>query len=385
MFDRRVIIWIGLFLGIISEQSSAGTWFVEKDGSGDYATIHEAMVACSAGDTIMIGPGRYDDFHPLIAPAWTTEAIVVISKDNLTFIGSGDSTTIIGPTEMYLPGIVPEPMAIASVENIRAKFMNIGVENARNGIYWSHGWVEIDGCRFDGCKDGVYLFNEGGASIIDSDFYSEESLSKGVITFSPCGPVTISGCAFGGAGTNGISINGTSNVSIENCHFSTLDAIVFAGSSGTIGNCTTTEYVGQSVWVTDASQVDFINNKLHGSYTSIYVNGWSIVNGSGNVFSGGEDLATIFITSQSQVTLNNNDIIKSGDYAAKIGQYFYEIVTNDLTNNYWGTSDPDSIEAWIWDYDDDPVTRAYIDYIPFSDIPLPTEKKSLGGVKAMFR
>jgi hypothetical protein len=140
-----------------------------------------------------------------------------------------------------------------------------------------------------------------------------------------------------------------------------------------------------SVESANASQVDIFGSQLHGSFASVYVSGWSNVNGSGNILTGGADLATVFISSQSQVTLNNNDIIKSGDYAAKIGQYFYEIVTNDLSNNYWGTSDPDTIAAWIWDYNDDPVTRAYIDYNPFSGSSVPTEEKSFGSIKAMFR
>jgi hypothetical protein len=338
----------------------------------------------------MIGPGRYDDFHPFTAPAWTTEVIVGVTKDNLTFIGSGDTTTIIGPTEMYLPGITPEPMAIASVEDLRAKFVDIGIENSRNGVYWSYGHLEVEGCRFFGCQDGVVLFNDGGASVVGSSFYSEESLSKGVITFSPCGFVTISGCNFGGAGINetGIALNGTDNVSIQGCHFYSRIAIVFSGSSGDIQYCTTSESVVQSVEIANASQVNLVGNLFHGSYTCIYVKGWSVVSGSGNNFSGGGDHATIFITSQSQVTLNNNDILKSGDYAAEIGQYFYEIVTNDLTNNYWGSSDPDTIASWIWDYNDDPVTRAYIDYIPFSGSSgssVPNESRSFGSIKAMFR
>ncbi len=335
----------------------------------------------------MIGPGRYDDFHPLTAPAWTTEAIVGISKDNLTFIGSGNTTSIIGPTEIYLPGTVPEPMGIASVENLSAKFVDIGIENVDSGLYWGHGRVEVEGCRLEECVNGILLLNEGGAEVRESEFYSEESFAMGIITSSPCGSVTISGCTFGGAGTNeqGIGVNGTDNVSIQNCHFYSKYAVAYSGSSGSIENCTTTEAVAQSVWATIASQVDLVGNQLHGSYASIYVDSWSVVNGSGNIFSGGEDVATIYMSSQSQVTLNGNDILKSGDYAAMTGQYNYEIVTNDLTNNYWGTSDPDSITSWIWDYNDDPVTRAYIDYIPFSDVPLPTEKKSLGDVKAMFR
>lgn len=164
MLTRRVFI-LAIFLSVIGAvPSSARTWFVERDGSGEFASIHNAMIACAAGDTIMIGPGRYDDFHPLVAPAWTSEAIVDVRKNNLTFIGSGNTSTIIGPTVMYLPpGLVPEPepAAVASVENVDARFVDIGFENAYSCIYWSDGRVDIEGCRFDNYHGGMTLFNAG--------------------------------------------------------------------------------------------------------------------------------------------------------------------------------------------------------------------------------
>ena len=386
MWIRRIFLWTVLLLTVGAMPSVARTWYVERDGSGEFANIHNAVYACSAGDTIMIGPGRYEDFHPLVAPAWTREVIVAVTKDNLTFIGSGPATTIIGPTVMYeTPGL--PPMAVASIVDVDAKFLNIGFENAYNCIYWASGRIEIDGCRFEGYNNGVYMFNEGGGVIARSEFNSEESRSHGIGTFSPCGPLTISGCTFSGPGVNenAISINGTQNATIDGCHISSIMGITYAGSSGTISNCTTTDAVDQSVWVTDAGQVEMTGNQFHGNYASLYINGWSVVTGSGNIFTGGTDLATIYIHSQSQVTLNGNHIFKSGDYAAKIGQYFYEIMTNDLTGNYWGSTDPGTVADWIWDYNDDPVTRAYIDFIPIADGLVSTETKSWGDVKAMFR
>ena len=103
------------------------------------------------------------------------------------------------------------------------------------------------------------------------------------------------------------------------------------------------------------------------------------------MFSGGSALATIYITAQSQVSLTGNHIIKAGEYSAKIGQYFYEIMTNDLTGNYWGTANSDSVASWIWDYNDDPVTRAYIDFLPLAEEPLPLESRSWGSLKSMFK
>ena len=75
MMKYAAVVFAGL-IALVPECAQSETWRVEQDGSGDFVTIHDATIACSAGDTIMIGPGRYDDFHPFTAPAWTTEVIV---------------------------------------------------------------------------------------------------------------------------------------------------------------------------------------------------------------------------------------------------------------------------------------------------------------------
>ncbi|PJA76487.1 hypothetical protein CO151_02595, partial [bacterium CG_4_9_14_3_um_filter_65_15] len=53
--------------------------------------------------------------------------------------------------------------------------------------------------------------------------------------------------------------------------------------------------------------------------------------------------------------------------------------------NYWGTADEDSIRNLIRDYTDDVLACDTVDFIPFSGTLVPTEKKSLGGIKALFR
>ena len=61
-----------------------------------------------------------------------------------------------------------------------------------------------------------------------------------------------------------------------------------------------------------------------------------------------------------------------------------------MRNNYWATAEADSISAWIYDgYDeaDDPMfgMKAFVDFEPFSAVPLEKEKPTLGGFKSMFR
>ncbi len=56
-----------------------------------------------------------------------------------------------------------------------------------------------------------------------------------------------------------------------------------------------------------------------------------------------------------------------------------------MTNNWWGTSDPDSIQAWIYDGVDNPDVGGIIDWEPYRNDLVAAEKKSLGDVRAMFR
>ncbi len=387
MFTRIIRICGVLILVAMATPVQARTWYVEKDGSGEFATIHNAMIACSAGDTIMIGPGRYDDFHPFTAPAWTTEAIVGVTKDNLTFIGSGNTSTIIGPTEMYLTGSNPEPMAVVSVDNISASFRDIGIENAYNGLYWAQGGIEVAGCRFDGYREGIYLTNEGGARVSGTNFYSAMPLPDAIVTFSPCGALVVDDCYFSGSYTNeiGVSVNGTEGVSIQNCSFALRNAVTFSGSSGIVFSCTTLEETAQAVWATSGSQVTLTNNQLHGNYAALYVDSNSQVTGTNNIFTGGQQVATIYVSSESTVQLHDNHILKSSDLAVKLQWFFNAQVSQDLAGNFWGTTDTDSIGLWIEDVNDDPAIHSVAVFLPIADGPVPTETRSWGDVKSLYR
>ncbi len=57
----------------------------------------------------------------------------------------------------------------------------------------------------------------------------------------------------------------------------------------------------------------------------------------------------------------------------------------DMTNNYWGTDNPDSIQAWIHDRNDTDLACFWVDYEPFYSTHTPVQTKNLGGLKALFR
>ncbi len=59
---RLVLLVVFVALGV-AQASEARTWHVEKDGTGDFSVIYEAEDAAAAGDTILIGPGRFEEYR----------------------------------------------------------------------------------------------------------------------------------------------------------------------------------------------------------------------------------------------------------------------------------------------------------------------------------
>ena len=72
------------------------------------------------------------------------------------------------------------------------------------------------------------------------------------------------------------------------------------------------------------------------------------------------------------VEINNSHFIK-GDaaYSTYIASAEPDMANYiDLRNNYWGTSREDSIQAWIWDGNDDPEIDVVVLYNPYHKEPL---------------
>ena len=186
------IAMIALCLCLAASAQSA-TWYVERDSSGDFIVIQDAVEAAADGDTISIGPGRYDEFVDVVGPAWTEPAVVWVRKDNLVFIGSGVEETRIGPAEYFNPpGVLPK--IICAIDDYRASFTNLTIENCREGLYWSYGGFEVSDCAILNCEIGVAAWAEDGASFDNVVFSSESATSytfSWVSPFASSQPLTI--------------------------------------------------------------------------------------------------------------------------------------------------------------------------------------------------
>jgi hypothetical protein len=132
------------------------------------------------------------------------------------------------------------------------------------------------------------------------------------------------------------------------------------------------------------------DNVLQGGGANLYVVGsGSRMIAERNSFAGPTDWDMLFdLGDRGSLIAHNNHIDRAGSE--------HVIVTNgyaagndaviDLGSNYWfedGT--PAQLDSLIHDGHDDPELHIFVNYEPILTEPVPAEKSSFGGVKALFR
>ncbi|MCB9357343.1 MAG: hypothetical protein H6505_02130 [Calditrichaeota bacterium] len=122
-----------IFAMMIASVSHAAIVFVTPNGSGDYITVVSAYVAAAAGDTILIGPGTYNESITSIAREthFIGAGFDVTEITRLQFGTTGHRSTIEGLR--FNNGTSNLPLSFNSADSISIKrcyFLNSSV--------WSH-------------------------------------------------------------------------------------------------------------------------------------------------------------------------------------------------------------------------------------------------------
>ena len=228
---RRLVLFL-LILTVIHltpARAPGAVWRVRLDGSGDFSAIAPAVAAASPGDTLLLGPGRFDTFVDLEAPAWTQPTIIPVLKDSLTFLGAGVDSTFIGTATFHGEG--GEPKAVCAVGGFSGRLAHMTIENVKTGIYWWGGNLHIDHCRFRGTADPFTYY---GLIVELNDF-------------------SISRCSFQTGGANiGLGLLGaTGEVAVTDCRFSGERSVgVYLGAAprAAIGNACSPAWARASTW-----------------------------------------------------------------------------------------------------------------------------------------
>lgn len=159
-----------------------GTFVVALDGSGDFASIQEAINALpSTGGVVYIKEGTY-----------TITASVTIPTDNIALIGSGASTIIYTTADI---AIISSAKDFTTIRDLHLKGNSTGSNqhgiylNAVDRTFINNCWIENTG------GNGMYIVQASGYNVISENYiigcelnavyvYASTALSLGTILYN---------------------------------------------------------------------------------------------------------------------------------------------------------------------------------------------------------
>jgi hypothetical protein len=365
---------------------------VEKDGSGDFTVIQEAVDAASDGDTIEIGPGRFDDYtESTVGPGWVFRVRVVLNPPkSLHMVGAGADVTTIGPDHIDETNVRDVGIsawsgdAMVVVEGIH--FQNLDeyaitvscselavrdcvFRSSGSGVVLLHDVnnAEIVGCRFiDGLPECTAVWGfPARVRIQDCEFRWSRGANLATVV-SPDGSF-VSDCTFIG-GRSGLYLHSGTGGVVDSCRFEDLSVYAFA--------------------VDEAGDVTFSNNIVENCPGSgIDMGRAETLSIVGNTVENCHPCVTVIRPNVNLLVRDNfflRDVAGDGYYIVTIDWYPYGPYTQDFSLNYWGTTDPDEVEQWILDGNDYDDVWIDIEFMPMADV-VRTENRSWSGVKEMFR
>lgn len=381
----RWIVVLMLACGSLSTARGA-VWRVEKDGSGDYTVIQDAVDASASGDTIMIGPGRFSEYtdHTYAGNLWHTYVHMVAGS--LTLIGAGEDATLIGAESAgtwesweYAIGVFFWPAA----PNGALVVEHLTLEDLVHGAYAESGRVDISNCTFRRTRLGIWTHTPGTVHLCRF----EGVYGTGILASNPSRDVSVTQCEFRDT-DSAFYFGGVANVAVrDNTVIGCENVGFFDQCSGSATHNTFSVTTGAGLVVYGPGSYTITENVFDGGTANIYFGlGASNAVCERNVFRGSRDSAVDVVSCTPRI--RNNDVFKDRGRAVILGGYSQlpdRFV--DMTGNYWGTANPDSISAWIVDGHDivSPQIHGFVNFQPFSSVPVPTEKTSLGSVKSLFR
>jgi len=380
---------------LIASSCLAFTWHVEQDGSGDYEIIQHAVDVAAVGDTILIGPGRYDQYWEF-QPQINWWAVVGVETDSLTFIGTNRDEVIIGTDYEYpvYPGT-----------------------NDSHGIAAGFGapWLVVENITFENMKKGVRCIPGGKVrdclfrSIADVGVYSENSISV-----CPECPFLVEDCEFVESGRieavtalynsnstasatiqmihssdGGGIYTGHPNVIIDECHIEDgIDGIMRVGGVIHATNSTIKRTMYNVVVSGGPEQTGIYCDNIRVEESSVFdMKIYGRVEAENCVFTGAGDSGVIRMINLSAAEFHNNHIFNNGSQYA-VDVFYHQGSSGAVVhfeNNWWGTADRDSVAAMIYDHADTNATNTTVLFEPILLGPCANKKKSFGGMKQLFR
>ncbi|MBK7673097.1 MAG: hypothetical protein IPJ24_17185 [bacterium] len=374
------------------------TWHVAKDGSGDFSVIQDAVNAAASGDTIRVGAGRFDDKHQIGNPPAQKYVRFHVTIEEVTIIGAGRDLTVIGPAQpwsiiqgndcgAYLDRYYGA--AVVRIAGIRFENMHCGVMSMS-----SVDSLIVTGSAFGGHRIGIRS-ETTHSEVRDCRFDSVAYTSYYHLGTSGPDVLRVDGCTFildlqPATPQQHMLIQATADAEVDNCTFlrGTAGVVVTLGSDARIHECL---FDGQSQGgvANGGQRIALERCEFRNQRSALSQYGTQALWAVDNIHVSDVTLATLEYVALFGGYIRNSTLARGERYVVcditPEKRADATPATLDMTNNWWGTADPDSIQAWIYDGNDRPEDPYFIQCDPFLPGPLPVQKKSLGGVKALFR
>ncbi len=382
-------LWAICLAILVCSQAEAATWTVERDGSGQFTDLQSAIDAAAAGDTIAVGPGRYDqafryeDWGGPFPAGVVFEHVIAVVEGPLTIRGAGADLTVIGPAQPEADWVGIAGYSGSSLGPVRLQ--DVAVENLGRPV-----WSEIDEmnslrislsqCRFRTCAHGV----SARGDVTDCEFSD-----MGLHALTASWGMTVHGCSFD-TGGDGLWIIGSATVT--DCTFRSLERGIAAQVYDwnhvvvPITGCTFDETVETAVSLQGWVETRLDDCEIRAGQVAVKASGAVDLTGSGNILRTADGF-TIYAASGARISLHGNHILRDAGFRiVALANYSVQPpVTLDLTGNWWGGLSAQEIRPRILDGYATPVIKAFVEFEPMADGPLPARPVSWGGLHGLYR
>ena len=374
-----ILILHAMLLVAVSPLTSwAATWRVEKDGSGDFEIIQDALDAAAPGDSILIGPGRFDTFRPGVSAVdgFRFSAIAWVRTTGLTLIGAGPQSTVVGLSSLAelsesfpTAGLYVYGGAVTQVHEM-------GFENSKFDVTLRETSA-LENCRVV----RTHTINSFSIGIQAQDVEIRRTTvvgPDGLITASGTRNLVVEDCLFEDPTLDGFQLvigNGARDCMVRRTRFvGGAGGVQFSfGSTGWVEDCT---FEGVRVVGIDLSIGNAIVRRCEIGVTRIPIRaGQGRLEIYDTLIEGGTQ-STIAAT--TTVVVRNSHILNAGGVSV-FGRVSAPGLLLDLRENWWGTADESLIESWI----DDEYGTVF--WQPILTDAVSTEETSIGELKARFR
>jgi hypothetical protein len=362
---------------------------VEKDGSGDYTVIQDAVDAAAEGDTILIGPGEYTE-----SSVWEYddgffgETYVGVPIDNITLIGAGRDLTIIGPAEKDWDEVNFNPKGISLRFPVAGGLVieSLTVRNCREGLRLSGNVVVRDVLLYEN-GNGILAFTDT-FTIEDSEIRGSDF--TGVVYAASTKTSYVRRVQFIDCGRGALSLNGPKLI-IEDSEF--RNGAVYAEAQFNarmeMYRCVGTGSGNAGIGVQGDSEFVVEDCRLTVRSQTVVIQAGSRATIRGSHLRSRRE--TVIATLQrGQPVVNNCDLITNAAppsrFAVFLGVTFDDNpdLVLDFRGNWWGTADPAEIAELIMDGNDDPRIDEFVDFSDWLTGPVSTQGSSFGGLKSRF-